>query len=284
MKKVIFILGIIVIFIALAASLLIGLTSNPQVIRFLEKTIAPDGIIACRTCLSHKMTSLLILLGLNWVILFLDKQDIDRFQIRNLTSYMKLVYLIVLSLIISWFVIKDRELYVEDHFFEKMTFTFLMCAAILFAIRSAKPGTLKRQYLLLGVIAFFILGMEEISWGQRIFNSETPASLAQVNYQDEINVHNIFNPIIHNVYSVVSLLLGYALISMKPLKVYLARFSKWSETAPFFPSNDFALFGLVFLFLSCQVEVYGGELTEEVFSVFVIAYAINIFFNNQKAT
>jgi hypothetical protein len=282
MKKIIFILGLVAIVAAIVVSQLLGLSTNEQVIQFFEKTIAPDGVITCRLCLSHKMTSFLVVFGLNWVILFLDKQGLDRFRIGPLKKYMKLAYLITAFLIIAWFVIKDRDWYVEDHFFEQLTLTLLLCASIFLGFKSVRPGILKRPYLLMGCIVFFILAMEEISWGQRIFHVETPAILTQVNYQDELNLHNIFNPIIHNVYSAVSLLLGLAFISLKPLKAYLTRFSWWNEIAPFFPSDDFALFGLVFLFLSCEVAVYGGELTEEIFSVLAAAYAADLFFKSQK--
>jgi hypothetical protein len=73
------------------------------------------------------------------------------------------------------------------------------------------------------------------------------------------------------------LLLGYFLISLNPLREKLSRFAWWKIVAPFFPSNDFAIFGLVYLFLSGEVAVYGGELTEEIFSVFAAAYAIFLF-------
>lgn len=40
-------------------------------------------------------------------------------------------------------------------------------------------------------LAFFVFCGEEISWGQRIFNIETPEDLAAINNQDETNLHNI---------------------------------------------------------------------------------------------
>ena len=33
--------------------------------------------------------------------------------------------------------------------------------------------------------------MEEISWGQRIFDIDTPEALKEVNVQKEINIHNL---------------------------------------------------------------------------------------------
>ncbi len=48
---------------------------------------------------------------------------------------------------------------------------------------------IQAAYLLLGLGLIFVAG-EEISWGQRIFNFETPANINQANLQDEINLHN----------------------------------------------------------------------------------------------
>ena len=39
--------------------------------------------------------------------------------------------------------------------------------------------------------AFFVLGMEEISWMQRIFGFGTPERLAELNWQAEFNFHNM---------------------------------------------------------------------------------------------
>lgn len=46
-------------------------------------------------------------------------------------------------------------------------------------------------YIVLAVGIFFVIG-EEISWGQRIFGWETPESYAEINKQEETNLHNIY--------------------------------------------------------------------------------------------
>jgi len=51
--------------------------------------------------------------------------------------------------------------------------------------------TKKNIFYLLLVILFFVGFGEEISWGQRILNFETPEALKQVNLQNETNIHNI---------------------------------------------------------------------------------------------
>ena len=49
-------------------------------------------------------------------------------------------------------------------------------------------------------ILFFLIGMEEISWMQRVVGFETPADVAEVNWQGEFNLHNIQTDLSETVY------------------------------------------------------------------------------------
>jgi len=49
----------------------------------------------------------------------------------------------------------------------------------------------RNLFLLLLAVAFFFAAGEEISWGQRLFGWETPASLARLNEQNETTIHNL---------------------------------------------------------------------------------------------
>ncbi len=51
--------------------------------------------------------------------------------------------------------------------------------------------TKRNVFFLLLALAFFFAFGEEISWGQRIFDFETPESLRQINRQGEFNIHNL---------------------------------------------------------------------------------------------
>jgi hypothetical protein len=55
----------------------------------------------------------------------------------------------------------------------------------------AKHYLIAVLYVLLACGLFFMVG-EELSWGQRIFGWETPATLQEVNKQEETNLHNIY--------------------------------------------------------------------------------------------
>jgi hypothetical protein len=55
----------------------------------------------------------------------------------------------------------------------------------------------------LAIDLLFVIGMEEISWGQRIFQMETPSVLKTHNWKGEINFHNVDAFPLHNAYTVV---------------------------------------------------------------------------------
>lgn len=82
----------------------------------------------------------------------------------------------------------------EDGLLEWLTVLGYLVAAIVFAglainsLRKREPVVWFLILLTLGCI--FVAG-EEISWGQRLFGLKTPELLAEVNYQNELTLHNI---------------------------------------------------------------------------------------------
>ena len=66
--------------------------------------------------------------------------------------------------------------------------SFLVSALIGLKFIKAKKNFFMLLYFLLSA-SFFIAGFEEISWGQRIFQIETPEFFSE-NFQNETNFHN----------------------------------------------------------------------------------------------
>jgi hypothetical protein len=118
--------------------------------------------------------------------------------------------------------------------------------------------------------------MEEISWGQRIFGWNTPDALSAINYQNETTIHNIFNPYFQLLYPLFNLLLGFLILSSIKLRIKVAAWFKMEKYLHFIPSYEFKLYGIIFILLSLQSYFDYGELTEEIFSVFILAYAVNL--------
>jgi hypothetical protein len=80
------------------------------------------------------------------------------------------------------------ELGREDHLFEWLTSIAFLIASVLFFLKFLKT---KNVFFLLLSAMFFLGFGEEISWGQRVFNFETPERVLNVNVQNEFNLHNI---------------------------------------------------------------------------------------------
>jgi fumarate reductase subunit D len=87
------------------------------------------------------------------------------------------------------------EFTVEDGFVEWMT-SITLFGAFCFSIHRAVTAWRLFDYrgrfilLLIALVCLFGAG-EEISWGQRVFDIETPQSLMERNAQQELNLHNL---------------------------------------------------------------------------------------------
>ncbi len=88
----------------------------------------------------------------------------------------------------------------EDQYFEIVGALGFFFTAILFFISFLLSRRTRGRdfwawlvsFTFLGLAILFIFGAgEEISWGQRILNFETPESLSEINRQDELNLHNL---------------------------------------------------------------------------------------------
>lgn len=83
----------------------------------------------------------------------------------------------------------------EDSYFEYLT-TIMYFVAFGFALSMSTRFFRERQvgyarlYALFAFACLFI-GFEEISWGQRLFDIQTPRALEVYNHQRELNLHNV---------------------------------------------------------------------------------------------
>jgi len=83
----------------------------------------------------------------------------------------------------------------EDGLIENGTALIFFVAAAWLILRLWKTRSGKGKWyvmtsLLIIMAALFVAG-EEISWGQRVFNIDTPEYLAERNAQSELNLHNL---------------------------------------------------------------------------------------------
>lgn len=67
-----------------------------------------------------------------------------------------------------------------------------MCAGLLMIKRlSSIPSRLVRLWVLLVTLGCLYLAGEELSWGQQLFQWKTPEAVAELNDQQETNLHNM---------------------------------------------------------------------------------------------
>lgn len=85
----------------------------------------------------------------------------------------------------------------------------------------------------LGAFVLFVLGMEEISWTQRVFNIETPA-MFEGNWQNEMNLHNMSSRSI----AAVLMLASFVWLILLPFVYEMGPRTKSLETiSDFIPSR-----------------------------------------------
>src|SRR5690349_12089952 len=89
-----------------------------------------------------------------------------------------------------------EDILAEDSLVADITAVALLLAAalgVMLAVRARRAGrpALVWCFFLAVAIAVFVIGMEEISWGQWIFFWRTPEAIKEINSQGETNLHNI---------------------------------------------------------------------------------------------
>jgi len=126
-----------------------------------------------------------------------DNAAVDDSQTTN-TGLAQICYILVCLhiLLFNYLLIAHSNIYVEwlreDRRVENLTAVlFLLASIALFAAAWEERRIFPRCAYILGGMAMTFFGGEEISWGQRIIDFETPAFLADLNSQRQFNIHNI---------------------------------------------------------------------------------------------
>lgn len=183
-----------------------------------------------------------------------------------------------LILVACWFLRKlpvMNLLYGEDGPLETLTAilfivsSFLIFSAAVFHRRQSADHRKVVAVFLVGIaIVFLFFGLEEISWGQRLFGWSTPAILERINDQGELNVHNLDNSLLAPLYR-----WGMAAFALLTAAGWLW-LSRFKETPLRFLIPHGATVGLLFLMVLFGVFWQQNELLEELGAVFALSYAL----------
>ncbi|HZL12482.1 MAG TPA: hypothetical protein VFC65_21045 [Prolixibacteraceae bacterium] len=133
----------------------------------------------------------------------------------------------------------------EDSIIEWGSFIFLILSCILFILsfvkgqnnRQVKPLTM--LIFLLFAFTFFLIGMEEVSWLQRVIGIETPEILKN-NMQSEMNLHNFATSKVEDAYYFSAFLV---LVLLPYIRIIFPNLLKYDSTEVFVPRPFIALAG-----------------------------------------
>jgi len=270
-------IGYTMIFVG-ATILILAPIVIPWIIQFAEQNISSDGIlyVATKTALGAVYLLIVIVFGLlgSDLLGLMDlKENIKKYRLFLLSSSVGIVWITLYNL---RNVLHINHLYfTEDSIFENITAInfFISSLVLVFILYQLGKSEAKRKIYIITIIAllslfFFLLGGEEISWGQRVFGWGTP-EIFSGNVQHETNFHNLI-PWRHLVsyYQVFNVLLGIVFlfscwISFRQKHTYLT----WLVLPP----CDLVI--LVLLILPTAHEIW-----EELVSILSLFYSLRIFF------
>ncbi|MEP4380451.1 MAG: hypothetical protein ABJ215_00210 [Alphaproteobacteria bacterium] len=169
----------------------------------------------------------------------------------------------------GWFVFADI-VYAEDGVFETATAVILLvCSVVLFASLGcswALDRRLGAAVAFMSVLCFLLL-MEELSWGQRIFGFETPDEIENINAQQETNLHNMFVGFNQLIRLVVALLIATVLLGRDRWSIWL-RSAGLDRLMP----PPAAVYFTIFLIYAHTYD----ELFEEVVGLFLLVYVFDL--------
>lgn len=223
--------------------------------------------------------SLILITG---IILFFLKSSF-RIALKNYVKNHKFLIITLFSFYALYIVSRlfftnslFKTLFDEDGVFEYLTSLFYILSFVLFLFSVSKFNTLYiNTYIIILALACFFVGMEEISWGQRIFNIETPESYKQLNYQEEFNVHNLISPEYHPKIFLIFAILCLVFFAFSSNKKYDALF--WVHR-DYLPSKKFLVIALLLPFISW----YNMEHFEVILSFMFCIYSFQLFLKKKN--
>ena len=185
------------------------------------------------------------------------------------------VILMLYAIIHLRFIPFISALYGEDRFLESLTAVFALLSSVLLLVCvKFKKGWSTKSTLFIISMFLFVFGMEEISWGQRIFGWETSVKWKEINYQQESNLHNLFNPWLPFLYPAFNFVVATVMLLAKKIRTKMEQYSTNSDFLNLFPCQESLFYSFIFYSLVAESILHGGELTEEIVSVIGLSYAI----------
>ena len=210
------------------------------------------------------------------------------------TLYVGLPVAMILFIYVSALFGGSNWLRGEIGFVELLTSFYLLSAIfyLITTIRIAPTKPLRRWLIFLTLGTIYFAG-EEMSWGQVIFEWQTPETWKQVNDQDETNIHNtwfLFDQFPRMVMTLAVLIGGIIVPIYRSLKKVsdfpvTQVFTGWFPTIVCLPVSILAIVvspiddmfaQSSYVWLQKIGEISGGELKECYLGLFILIYVISL--------
>ena len=146
----------------------------------------------------------------------------------------------------------------EDGILESATVVLSLLSCLLFFI----SGTRGCKFAFLLSAAWLIFAMEEISWGQRLFDLSSPQVFIQYNFQQETNLHNFLNPYFGFIYLIFNFLLLSFFTWFSELKVFSKFYNLPSVSMIVRVSDKYSVWIIPLAFIPMGLAL-GNEIIEQ---------------------
>lgn len=156
-----------------------------------------------------------LLIGIFFILLFFGHRN--KYELFRIMNGVLVPVTVVMILIYVWLdAWAADELSREEKVIEDFSFVFLMigtvCLGVVGGLLLRKREFLTVAISILGAVIFFVIGMEEISWFQRVLEVDSSEFFRNVNGQGEMNFHNIYTHESEDIYY----LGGFVLLGVLP--------------------------------------------------------------------
>ncbi|MBC8509956.1 MAG: hypothetical protein H8D34_34345 [Chloroflexi bacterium] len=270
------ILGLIVALVMLGGNTVAFIVDYAPYMQFLAQYLAPDKSIHSNLSVFFRIEIAILSAIFIWISIFEYKAHpifADK-QHKSVISFGSNISALVI--LFSWLFLKDNFfLYKEDGFFEWLTAIFYFCAAFILFFISRKKDRIYKIAFIVFALGALLIGMEEISWGQRIFSLNTPDLLNEYNIQQETNLHNIvfLGPTLSIIYRLANLVIGSLLILNHTVRNLFHRHPIFQNFVGLVPSSEIYVVGYLIIVLNF-FPILPGELHEQLIALFCFSYAL----------
>lgn len=165
----------------------------------------------------------------------------------------------------------------EDRFAEWLTFWSFAAAAICFGLASLRCRRHRSRtvwfLVLMAVSCLFIAG-EEVSWGQRVLGFSSPEYFLEENFQQEVNVHNVFSTTVRKA-GLKSVILGFGVLLpwMAVTRVSGGWLARWGVFSP--PWELIPSFLAMFVLYQIYPWKFSGEVVELMLGLTLLVSALS---------